>query len=106
LSKAEVDEYYLRFTIILERIFDEDLKKKAKEVWAMSEKKLKMKRVPIDDETYRLLEEGAEKEGCTVDEYANRLLESFMEIAKADPDRAMAVLKEAHEAEKEATLKN
>jgi hypothetical protein len=32
LSKAEVDEYYLRFTIILERIFDEDLKKKAKEV--------------------------------------------------------------------------
>jgi hypothetical protein len=72
----------------------------------MSEKKLKMKRVPIDDETYRLLEEGAEKEGCTVDEYANRLLESFMEIAKADPDRAMAVLREAHEAEKEATPKN
>jgi hypothetical protein len=106
LSKAEVDEYYLRFTIILERIFDEDLKKKAKEVWAMSEKKLKMKRVLIDDETYRLLEEGAEKEGCTVDEYANRLLESFMEIAKADPDRAMAVLKEAHEAEKETTPKN
>jgi predicted CopG family antitoxin len=66
----------------------------------------KVKRVPIDDETYAKLEEQAKQEGCSVDELVNQIVEKFMKLAKADPDRAMAVLKEAHEAEKEATPKN
>jgi hypothetical protein len=62
---------------------------------------IKMKRLPIDDETYRLLEEGAKKEGCTPDEYANRILENFMmKLAKADPKAAIDLLKQQREAEK------
>ena len=60
----------------------------------------KLKRVFLNDETYRLLEEGAEKEGCTPDEYANKLMESFMTIAKADPKAAIDLLKQQREAEK------
>jgi hypothetical protein len=60
----------------------------------------KLKKIPIDDETYALLEEGAEQEGCTVDEYATKLMESWMEVVKADPTAAIELLKQQREAER------
>jgi hypothetical protein len=57
----------------------------------------KMRKVPLDDETYTLLEELAEQEGKTVDECANELVEDFMKVAKTDPGKAIAMLKAERE---------
>jgi hypothetical protein len=45
---------------------------------------MKLKQIPLDQETYAVLEKRAKQEGCSVDELVNRTVRRFLELAKTN----------------------
>ena len=59
-------------------------------------------KIPTSDNTAQLLEERAREEGVSVQEYVDQLTELFMELAKANPEAAIELLRKQRQEEKES----
>ena len=59
-------------------------------------------KIPTYDNTAQLLEERAREEGVSVQEYVDQLTELFMELAKANPEAAIELLRKQRQEEKES----